>query len=72
MVMLDGLPLVPITRPSRFFTSLHYISYPGAAVTDKLLGECAALFSESYGVWGQNPNSNKGPKPGLLPPFGSP
>lgn len=61
-------PVFLPSSPTKNFTSLYYSCHPGDAVTNKLLEECATLFSESYGVWGQNPTT-KGPEPGSSPPF---
>lgn len=59
------------SRPSPFSdsptsASLIYKVYPGNNIDDALLEQCAKLFTNNYGIWGQSPTDVKGPKPGLL------
>jgi hypothetical protein len=42
--------------------------YNGGQVTESMLQEAAVIFSENYGVWGEQAAS-KFPKPGKLPQF---
>ena len=75
--MTDPQPSTPPTRPivlpgSPGSTSLHYAYYPGSEITDDLLKQCATLFGENYGVWGQNPTNTTTtqiPRPGSSSPL---
>lgn len=57
-VILPNLSLSPSS------TSLHYYCHIGSDISNELLKECVTLFGDSYGIWGQNPISTEGPKPG--------
>lgn len=42
-----------------------YTKYHAGQVTESMLEEAAVLFSQNYGVWGEQPTA-KFPKPGKL------
>ena len=51
---------VSSTTTSRFV----YKSYYGSEIDDSLMERCAKLFSNNYGIWGQNTAVVRGLKPG--------
>jgi hypothetical protein len=55
----------PLTLPfSPTSNLLIYDTIEGPHISDITLKQCADLFSNNYGIWGQRPANTKGPKPG--------
>lgn len=59
LLRLMSLSVSPTTT-SRFV----YKSYNGSEIDDALMGRCAQLFSNNYGIWGQNAAAMRGLNPG--------
>ncbi|KAF8548633.1 hypothetical protein OG21DRAFT_1479135 [Imleria badia] len=59
-------PTTPPSRPpillpsSPDSNSLNYKTIEGPDICETTLEQCAELFSNNYGVWGQRPTNNKG------------
>jgi hypothetical protein len=58
------IPVAPRTRKRRLPVKMDtkvYQGFNGDQVTDEMLDEAAKLFSENYGVWGEQAAAQMGP-----------